>query len=103
MASTIRVDDDVHAALVEIAGTEHRSIGRVIEDAVSQYRKAKFWKTVDESVERLRADPVAWKDYQDEIAFFQGGSMDGLEDEEPYYTADELEEILAEHTRTQSG
>jgi hypothetical protein len=103
MVNTVRVDADVHAALVELASEEHRPIGRVIEDAVNRYRKEKFWKEVNESVERLRADPVAWKDYQDEIAFFQGGSMDGLEDEEPYFTAEELEEILADHARAQGG
>ena len=42
----------------------------------------------------LRADPVAWQEYQDEIRLLEGGSMDGLEAEEPYYTAAEVEEIL---------
>jgi hypothetical protein len=48
----------------------------------------------------VRADPVAWKDYQDEARMLQGGSMDGLESEEPYYTVEELEEIL-EHAKSQ--
>jgi hypothetical protein len=43
-----------------------------------------------EDFTRLRADPVAWKEYQDEAKLFEGGSMDGLEHEEPYDTAANL-------------
>ncbi len=41
----------------------------------------------------LRADPVAGKDYQDEFALLEGGSMDGLVDEDPHYTTEEVGEI----------
>jgi hypothetical protein len=101
MATTVRVDDKLHAALREIAGEERRSIGQVIEVAIAQYKLEKFWRDVDASVERLRANPVAWREYREEIAFFEGGSMDGLEEEEPYFNQDELEEIRVEHARTQ--
>lgn len=101
MASTVRVDAKLHARLREIAEAEHRPIGQVIEDAIRQYEREKFWRDVNDSVERLRADPAAWKAYQDEIALFEGGSMDGLEGEEPYYTPEEEEAIRAEHARTE--
>ena len=102
MATTVRVEEKLAARLRELAREEHRPIGQVIEDAVAQYKREKFWQEVEASVERLRADPVAWQDYQDEIAFLEGGSMDGLKDEEPYYTAEEVEEIRGRRTRTQS-
>lgn len=95
MATTVRVEDKVHAMLVELAKEEHRPIGQVIEQAIEQYRREKFWKGVTEDLERLRADPAAWKDYQDEIALLEGGSMDGLENEPPYFTPQEEEEIRA--------
>jgi hypothetical protein len=95
MASTVRVDDDLHAKLVALAAEEHRPIGQVIEDAIERYRREKFWKGVNEDLERLRADPEAWNDYQDEIALLEGGSMDGLENEPPYFTPEEEEEIRA--------
>jgi hypothetical protein len=101
MAATVRVEDKLHATLREIANEEHRPIGQVIEDAVARYQKEKFWQGVTEDFNRLRADPIAWKDYQDEITFFEGGSMDGLERELPYYTKEEEEEIRAEHARAQ--
>ncbi|MGD9714793.1 MAG: hypothetical protein AB7V46_22435 [Thermomicrobiales bacterium] len=62
-----------------------------------------FWQQVEQSVERLTADPVAWQDYQEEVRFFEGGSMDGLVDEEPYYSESEWEEIIDKRSRTNSG
>ena len=103
MATTVRVEDKLAATLRELASEERRPIGQVIEDAVTQYQKAKFWKGVHEDFVRLRADPAAWADYEEEIEFFMGVSKDGLEDEPPYYTPEEEEEIRAEHARAQAG
>lgn len=100
MASTVRVDTELHDTLREIAEAEHRPIGKVIEDAIREYKVRKFWREMREDFERLRADPVAWKEYQDEAKLFEGGSMDGLEHEEPYYTAAEEAEIEA-HAKSQ--
>lgn len=52
---------------------------------------------------RLRGDPVAWKDYQDEIAMWDSLAGDGLEDEAPYYTPEEEAAIEAEYARTFRG
>lgn len=103
MATTVRVDDALHATLVELSKEEHRSIGQVIEAAVQHYRRERFWEEVEASVARLRVDPVAWQDYQDEIALLEGGSMDGLEHEPSYFTAEELEEIRAHNPRPAIG
>jgi hypothetical protein len=99
MATTVRVDDRLHATLREIAEKEHRPIGHVIEDAVAQYQQEKFWQEVEASVERLRADTVAWRDYQKEVALLEGGSMDGLEHEDPYFSDEEVEVIRADAAR----
>lgn len=93
MATTVRVEDELAARLREISIEERRPVGQVIKDAVARYEREKFWQGVTEDLERLRADPVAWKDYQDEIALLEGGSMDGLEGEPPYYTPEEEEAI----------
>jgi len=103
MATTVRVEDWVAAALREVAGEEGRPIGKVIEDALARYQKEKFWAGVHADFARLRSDSVAWNSYQDEIAYFEGGSMDGLENEPPFYTPDEEEEIRAEHARAEGG
>ncbi len=100
MATTVRVDERVAERLRAIALEEHRSIGQVIADAISQYQKEKFWTEVHESFAQLRSDPEAWREYQHEISVFQGASMDGFEHEAPYYSAEEEEEIRAQHART---
>jgi len=103
MASTsVRVDPKLHATLRKLAEAEHRPIGKVIEDAVARYEKDKFWQEMHEGFARLRADPVAWKEYQDEAAIWDSMSNDGLEDEEPYYSAEEEEEIRAEFANAES-
>jgi hypothetical protein len=103
MATTVRVEETLAEQLREIASEEHRPIGQVIADAIAQYQREKFWKGVHEDFVRLRSDPVAWQEYQDEIVLFEGASMDGLEEEPPYYTPEEEEAIRAEHARTQHG
>lgn len=103
MATTVRVGENLAATLRDLAKEEHRPIGEVIGDAVAQYQKEKFWRAVEASVERLRADPVAQHGYQEEVRLFEGASMDGLEDEEPYYSAEEMEEILGRTTGAQGG
>jgi len=99
MSTLVRVDAKLHATLREIAKAEHRPIGQIIEEAVRQYQREKFWKGVHEDLARLRADPAAWQDYQDEIALLEGGSLDGLGQEEPYYTPEEEAAIRADQER----
>ncbi len=81
MATTVRVEDTTAIVLRELAREEHRSIGQVVEEAVSRYKRDKFWDKVEESVENLRSDPDAWKDYKEEINILEGGSMDGFDDD----------------------
>lgn len=100
MASTVRVEDNVHATLIELATEEHRPIGRVIEDAIERYKKEKFWRGVQDDFDRLKSDPVAWSDYQNEVAEWDAAADDGLVAEEPYYTAEEEAEIDADYART---
>jgi len=96
MAVTIRVDESVHTRLRALARSEQRSMGELIADAIDRYEREKFWDEVEASVERNQSDPDAWKEYQDEIRLLEGGSMDGLESEPPYYTPEEIEALLGD-------
>lgn len=101
MASTaIRVEEKTHATLREWSEEQHTTIGQVVADLVEHQRRARFWRQVNDDYERLQTDPVAWKAYQDEVATLEGGSMDGLENEEPYYSLEEEKEIRG-HARSQ--
>lgn len=98
---TVKLKPTTHAKLQELAQSEDRPMGEIITELVDRYEEERFWKELDASVERLRADPAAWKDYQDELRFFEGGSMDGLENEDPYYTSEEEEAIRARQGRAE--
>lgn len=103
MTTTVHIDDELHAMLREIAEREDRSVDQVLEDAVRRYRKEQFWKGVYADLARLRSDPEEWKRYQAEITLWDSTSDDALDNEEPYYTPEEEEEIRAEYARTRRG
>jgi hypothetical protein len=96
--ATVRVEPKLHATLRALSDAEQRSISQVIADAVDRYQKATFWRAMHEGFARLRADPVAWREYQDEAALWDSASGDGLEDEEPYFTAAEARDEVAATT-----
>lgn len=101
MASTVvRVEAKTHAILRAWASEQKRPISKIVSDLVESQEAARFWKEMHEDFSRLRSDPVAWRDYQDEAALLEGGSMDGLENEEPYYTPEE-EAAIADYARSQ--
>ena len=101
MASTaIRIEEKTHATLRDWSEEQDKTIGRVVTELVEGQRRARFWHQVHNDYLRLQADPVPWREYQDEVAMLEGGSMDGLEHEAPYYTPEEEEEIRA-HARSQ--
>lgn len=99
-STVIRVEEKTHATLRSWSDEQDKSIGMVVSDLVEQQQRARFWRQVHDDYARLQSDPLAWKEYRDEVALLEGGSMDGLENEEPYYTPQEEEEIRA-HARSQ--
>lgn len=95
-SSSIRVDEETLARLRVLSKDEKRPIGQIVTDLVKKYERDKFFKQMHEDFTRLRADPVAWKSYRDETALWDTLSGDGLENEEPYHTAEEEEKLRAE-------
>lgn len=89
----IEVLPDTHERLQRLSREQHRPMGEIVTDLLDRYEREQFWDEVNASVDRLRADPVAWKDYRDEVEFLQRGS-DVVVDE-PYFTPEEEEEIRA--------
>lgn len=88
-STTVRVDARTRELLREWAKQQRKPMGEIIADLVERQAKEQFWREMREDFARLRADPVAWQDYQDELAAWDATLMDGPEDEEPYYDAAE--------------
>lgn len=97
-STSVRIDDETLATIRELSKSEQKSIGKIIADAVKRYEDEKFWTEARIGFERLRADPGAWKEYQDELEQWDTLSNDGLEDEEPYYTEEEAKNEIAAGT-----
>ena len=53
----------------------------VLDEAVEQYRREKFFRDLDETYARLEADPEAWKDELAERQIWDATLEDGLEKE----------------------
>jgi hypothetical protein len=79
MATTVRVDDKVHSKLRMLSEAEQRPIGQVIEEAVEQYQRQKFWAGVQEDFARLRADPKASEEYDTDLGLWDSTTSDGME------------------------
>ncbi|MGI8403463.1 MAG: hypothetical protein ACR2OE_01605 [Thermomicrobiales bacterium] len=92
----VKLKPQTHAKLLEFSKEDDRPMGDIVTFLVDRYEQERFWQGVNADLARLKADPVAWQDYKEELAFFDRAAGDGLESEEPYYTPEEEREILAE-------
>ena len=61
--TTIRVDTDTHARLLEMSKQTGRSLIETVRDAAEALRRQRFGQRVSEELARLEADPQAWADY----------------------------------------
>lgn len=61
--TTIRVDIETHARIVELSSGEGTSLMETVRDAVEALRRQRFAGQVATQLETLRADPAAWVDY----------------------------------------
>lgn len=91
--AVVKINAQTHAKLQEIAREDDRPMGEIVTFLVDRYERERFWKGAKEDLARLKADPVAWQDYQDEIAVWDSLAGSGLENEPPYFTPQEEEEI----------
>ena len=96
--ATVRVNSPVHATLRALAAAEQRSISQVIEEVLDCYQKEKFWQAMHQGFARLRANPAARDEYRAETALWDSASGDGLEDEAPYFSAEEAKDEVAAST-----
>ena len=61
--TTIRVDTDTHARLVELSQATGSSIIETVRDAAEALRRQRFAHQVAGELAELRNDPQAWEAY----------------------------------------
>ncbi len=87
-ASTIRISEQSHRTLRQLADERGTSMQVVLDEAIERLRRAAFFESVNAAYERLRADPEAWAEIETERRALEGTLLDGLEDD-PYNDSSE--------------
>lgn len=80
----VRISEQAHQTLREMARTEHDSMQSVLEKAVEQYRRRRFLEDVNAGYLALREDPEAWKELGEERSAWDATLMDGLPEGESW-------------------
>lgn len=64
--TTIRVDRDTHARLLDMSSESGDSLTETVRQAAEALRRMRFGLRVQEEYAALRSDPDAWADYMAE-------------------------------------
>ena len=79
--SNVRISEPTHAILRTLAAEGGESMQAVIDKAVEEYRRRRFWDQVDLAAGELRKDAVAWDAELAERRTWDATLSDGLEAE----------------------
>ena len=63
MSTTIRVDTETHATLIELAAQGRASLMDTVREAAEALRRQRFATRVVEQLQALRQDEAAWTNY----------------------------------------
>jgi predicted transcriptional regulator len=77
-STTVRVTEHTHEVLRELAAATGASLQQVLEDAVEQYRRERFFAELHAAYERLATDRAAWEEELSERKELDGTLADGL-------------------------
>jgi hypothetical protein len=77
-STTVRVTEHTHNILRELSKATGEPLQRVLEEAVEQYRRERFFADLRAAYERLAADPALRQDELADRAELDGTLADGL-------------------------
>ncbi len=80
-SAMVRISEQSHHRLRELAAQSGEPMQTVIDKALEQYRRQRFLEECYAAYCVLQQDPVAWADYQQELAAWDVTLLDGLEPE----------------------
>jgi hypothetical protein len=76
---TIRISRSTHEILRDLAAEANTTMTALVDEAIQEYRRKKFWEGYHAAYAALRADPVAWAELQHESDAWDSTLTDGLE------------------------
>jgi predicted transcriptional regulator len=80
---TIRVSRSTHELLRDLADKSNATITAVVDEAVRDLQRKRFWEDFNAACAALQADPAARADLQREDETWEATVADGLEGEKP--------------------
>lgn len=92
--ATVRISSSGHISLKELSKRFDKSIPQVLDMLIKKYEEELFFKELNDSILKVQANKELWNEVQNEKRLLDGTLQDGLEDEEPYYTEEELKKIF---------
>jgi hypothetical protein len=81
---SVRVDRGTYERARRLAAEGDQSITEVIADAMKEAEERRFWRSYQEGLARLKAEPEAWAGYVEESKELEGTLADGLEADEDW-------------------
>jgi hypothetical protein len=78
---TIRISRSTHELLRDLADKSNATITAVVDEAVRDLQRKRFWADFNAACEALQADPVARADLRREDSAWEETLADGLEEE----------------------
>ncbi|MGI4791820.1 MAG: hypothetical protein ACRYFS_23605 [Janthinobacterium lividum] len=87
-SATVRISEQSHVRLRELAAQSGEPMQAVLDKALEQYRRQKFWEECNAAYTALQQDAEAWKEYQEELKVWEVTLMDGLDPNEVWTDAD---------------
>jgi hypothetical protein len=74
----LRVQDEIYKEIRELSELEGLPMAHLVAKAVEEYKRARFFDDLDAAFSRLKADPAAWAEEQEERAQSEKTLLDGL-------------------------
>jgi hypothetical protein len=78
--SNVRISETTHTTLRALAGEGGESMQAVLDKAVEEYRRRRFWDQLETAACELRENSSAWAEEQAERRAWDATLADGLED-----------------------
>ena len=75
----MRLSEAVHSLLRQFAEREGKSMQAIVEEALDEYRRKKFWNATNAAFGALKRNQRAWKREERERALWGNALLDGLD------------------------
>ena len=83
-SATVRISEQSHHHLREMAAQSGEPMQAVLDKALEQYRRQKFWEEMDTAYAAIQSDPEALEAEKKEFALWEATLMDGLDPHEDW-------------------